>query len=121
MIVDDNVDVAQMLAMLVETLGHQVVVEHSSESALARARLERPHVCLLDIGLPDIDGNELARRLRAKPEMTQSILIAVTGYGHEQDRKYALEAGFSHHLVKPVDTNKLARLLREIDQALAAE
>jgi PAS domain S-box-containing protein len=121
MIVDDNEDVAQMLAMLVETLGHEVVVEHSSELALARARLEKPQVCLLDIGLPNIDGNELARRLRAEPELKHSVLIAVTGYGQEHDRAHAREAGFNHHFVKPVDTNKLAQLLREIDRTVTVD
>lgn len=116
MVVDDNTDAARMLAMLVEAIGHEVIVEHSSEKALARARLERPHVCLLDIGLPDIDGNELARRLRAQPETARSILVAVTGYGQEQDRRNAIEAGFDHHFVKPVDTGKLSDLLSRIDE-----
>ena len=116
MVVDDNIDAAGMLAMLVETFGHEVVVEHGSEKALARARLERPHVCLIDIGLPDIDGNQLARRLRAQPETTRSILVAVTGYGQEQDRRNAIEAGFDYHFVKPVDTSKLFDLLSRIDQ-----
>ncbi|MET0982758.1 MAG: response regulator, partial [Telluria sp.] len=81
---------------------------------LAQARSARPDVCLLDIGLPDIDGIELARRLRAQPETAHSVLIAVSGYGQEQDRRRALEAGFSDHLVKPVDFERLAGLLAAV-------
>lgn len=117
MVVDDNADAAQMLAMFVEALGHQVFVEHNARKALEKARVVKPHVFLLDIGLPDIDGNELARRLRAQPETARAILVAVTGYGQEQDRKKAHNAGFEHHFVKPVDTTKLVSLLREIDGA----
>ncbi|GIZ53927.1 hybrid sensor histidine kinase/response regulator [Noviherbaspirillum aridicola] len=111
MVVDDNEDAAEMLAMLVEALGHRVFVEHGSVRALQRAQAIRPDVFLLDIGLPDLDGNELARRLRSRPETARALLIAVTGYGQEQDRKAVLEAGFDHHFVKPVDTAKIADLL----------
>jgi PAS domain S-box-containing protein len=116
MVVDDNVDAASMLAMLLEASGHEVSVEHESRRALERARLEMPQVCLLDIGLPEIDGNELAQRLRAQPETAQSVLIAVTGYGQERDREQMLAAGFDHHLVKPVDTRKLASILAEVSR-----
>jgi CheY-like chemotaxis protein len=114
MVVDDNADAAQMLAMLVEAMGHKVVVEHSSKKALERAMVEMPVVCLVDIGLPDMDGNELARHLRAQPETAGTILVAVTGYGQEQDRSNAVGAGFDYHFVKPVDSKKLAALLAEI-------
>ena len=114
LIVDDNADAAQMLAMFLEALGHQVLVEHGSRRALERARIEPPDVCLLDIGLPDLDGNELARRLRAQSETARAVLIAVTGYGQEQEREKVLAAGFDHHLVKPVDMAKLIALLAEI-------
>jgi PAS domain S-box-containing protein len=111
MVVDDNVDAAGMLAMLLETSGHTVLVEHEPLRALAQAPKVRPDVFLLDIGLPDIDGNELARRLRAQPETAHSVLIALSGYGQEQDRRAALAAGFSAHLVKPVDIEALTSLL----------
>ncbi|MGX4641897.1 ATP-binding protein [Massilia sp. SYSU DXS3249] len=111
MVVDDNVDAAGMLAMLLEVSGHQVAVEHEPLRALARGRVEQPDVFLLDIGLPDVDGIELARRLRAQPETAHSVLIAVSGYGQEQDRRAALAAGFSEHLVKPVDFERLTKLL----------
>jgi PAS domain S-box-containing protein len=111
MVVDDNADAADMLAMLLEAGGHEVIVEHESLRALARAGDEAPDACLLDIGLPEMDGNELARRLRADPATAAMVLIAVTGYGQEQDRRAAFEAGFDHHLVKPVDLARLAGAL----------
>lgn len=114
LVVDDNADAARMLAMFLGAAGHDVIVEHDSKSALERACIERPDVCLLDIGLPDIDGNALARLLRSQPETAAAVLIAVTGYGQEQDRKNAASAGFDYHFVKPVDTLKLAGLLDEL-------
>jgi PAS domain S-box-containing protein len=117
MVVDDNADAAEMLAMFLEAIGHQVFVEHSPRKALERAKVERPHVSLLDIGLPDMDGNELARHLRAQPETAKSILVAITGYGQEQDRNNALDAGFDYHFMKPVDSAKLASLLNEIKKS----
>jgi signal transduction histidine kinase/CheY-like chemotaxis protein len=113
-VVDDNADAAHTLAMFLEAEGHEVAVEYEATGALARARAIAPRVCLLDIGLPDIDGNELARRLRAMPETAKAVLIAVTGYGREQDKKDAMAAGFDYHFVKPVDTSKLAALLAQI-------
>lgn len=117
LVVDDNRDAAAMLAFLLEAAGHEVLVEHESARALERARIELPDVCLLDIGLPEMDGNELALRLRAQPETANAVLIAVTGYGQDEDRKNALAAGFDHHLVKPVDTKKLASILAEVSNS----
>jgi PAS domain S-box-containing protein len=117
LVVDDNVDAATMLTMLLEASGHQVFVEHGSRQGLERARAEHPDVCLLDIGLPDMDGNELALRLRAQPETANAILVAVTGYGQESDRKHTLAAGFDHHLVKPIDTGRLGEILAELGNA----
>jgi len=115
LVVDDNVDAADTLGMLLEAGGHLVDVEHDSHRALERARQRRPDVALLDIGLPEMDGNELARRLRADPQTRAIALVAVTGYGQEQDRRAAFEAGFDHHLVKPVDMDELTRLLAQIE------
>jgi PAS domain S-box-containing protein len=115
LVVDDNVDAAATLGMLLEACGYLVDVEHESHRALERARQQRPGVALLDIGLPDMDGNELARRLRADPQTGAIVLVAVTGYGQEQDRRAAFEAGFDHHLVKPVDMDELAALLARIE------
>jgi CheY-like chemotaxis protein len=115
MVVDDNADVADMLAMLLEASGHQVMVEYGARQALARARKVMPDVCLLDIGLPEIDGTALAKRLKAQPETARTVLIAVTGYGQWHDRNSALAAGFSHYFVKPVDTEELIAVLEDID------
>jgi CheY-like chemotaxis protein len=114
LVVDDNADAAAVLSMLLEVAGHHVLVEDGASQAMERARLESPDVCLLDIGLPDMDGNELAKRLRAQPGTARSVLIAVTGYGQEEDRKATLAAGFDHHLVKPVDVKKLASILSDV-------
>lgn len=111
LVVDDNKDAAQMLALYLETMGHQVLIAHSSTLALVHANREKPDVCILDIGLPEMDGNELVRRLRAQPQTAQALFIAVTGYGQEHDRLRTMAAGFNHHLVKPVDVAKLANLL----------
>ena len=111
LVVDDNVDAAQMLGMCLEAAGHAVMIEHDSQQALQQARTGLPEVCILDIGLPGMDGNELARRLRAQPETSKATLIALTGYGQEQDRQNAMAAGFDHHLVKPVAAPELLALV----------
>jgi signal transduction histidine kinase/ActR/RegA family two-component response regulator len=118
LIVDDNQDAARMLAMYVEALGHAVFVEHGARQAMARARDEHPHVCLLDIGLPDIDGHALARHLREQPETAGAVLVAVSGYGQQRDRENSRAAGFDHHFVKPVNAEQLARLLSQPDAPL---
>nr|WP_235584376.1 hybrid sensor histidine kinase/response regulator [Massilia sp. MS-15] len=116
LVVDDNADAAETLGMVLESMGHQVAVEYGSHAALERARVAPPQVCLLDIGLPDIDGNELARRLHDRPETADAVLIAVTGYGQESDRQ-ALHPAFAHHLVKPADIGRLVAILDEITRA----
>ena len=113
-VVDDNVDAAAMLGLLLRAAGHSVAVEHDSLAAYERIVRERPEVCLVDIGLPGMDGNELARRLRALPPSSGLAglrLIAVTGYGQDSDRRRSREAGFNAHLVKPIDTAALYALL----------
>jgi PAS domain S-box-containing protein len=113
LVVDDNADAGEMLGLFLEASGHQVAVEQGARPALQRAAAEPPDVCVLDIGLPEMDGNELARRLRAQPETSRALLVAVTGYGQEQDRRAALSSGFDHHLVKPVNPEKLLSLLKD--------
>jgi PAS domain S-box-containing protein len=114
MVVDDNADAAAMLGMLLEASGHAVQVEHGARAALASSAAAPPDVFLLDIGLPDIDGNELAKRLRTQAPTADAVLVAVTGYGQEQDRAQTAAAGFDHHLVKPVDMAKLQAILAAI-------
>ena len=118
MVVDDNVDAAESLAMMLELDGHSVIRAHDARAAIAIARSERPRVMLLDIGLPDIDGYELARRLRALPEVDNALLIAVTGYGQAEDRRRAEDAGFDRYLIKPVEFESLRSMLQE-DRASA--
>ena len=114
MIVDDNVDAAQSLASLLETKGHQVIVVGDAESALANAGIEAIQVFILDIGLPNIDGYELARRLRAMPQTSNAVLIALSGYGQAHDRVLSKAAGFDHHFVKPSDTQALTKILNQV-------
>jgi len=111
MVVDDNEDAADMLAMFLEIHGHQVLTEDDPARVVERALAFKPHVCLLDIGLPGMDGYELARRLRATPGLDGVVLIAVTGYGDEQAKQQATSAGFDHHFVKPIDPARLVALV----------
>jgi PAS domain S-box-containing protein len=111
LIVDDNVDAAQLLSMFLEAHGFEVMVEHDAARALALAAITAPGVCLLDIGLPGMDGNELARRLRQLPRMGDATMVAITGYGRQQDRDTACAAGFNHHFVKPVEFGQLLAVL----------
>jgi PAS domain S-box-containing protein len=115
MIVDDNVDAAEMLTLLLESSGHRVLVAHSAEAALAMIGQAPPTALFLDIGLPDMDGYELARRLRQLPQTAGALLVAVTGYGHSSDRERAFQAGFDHHLVKPVRLNSVLEVLAAVD------
>ncbi len=110
-IVDDNVDAAESLAALLVTQGHEVQVLDDAASTLRAAAAQPPQAFILDIGLPDMDGYELARRLRAQPGTRGAMLIALTGYGQAHDRVLAKAAGFDHHFVKPVDWQELASAL----------
>jgi signal transduction histidine kinase len=112
LVVDDNVDGAQSLALLLDLIGHEVRIGYDGSEALETAAEFRPEVVLLDIGLPrGMDGYEVARRLRTQPGLEQTLLVALTGYGAEEDRERAREAGFSAHFVKPVDLEALCELL----------
>ncbi|HEY1376607.1 MAG TPA: response regulator, partial [Gemmataceae bacterium] len=117
LIVDDNVDSAESLALLLGIGGHNVRTAADGPAALAAARDHRPDIVLLDIGLPRMDGYEVARRLRGEPDLPPVTLIAMTGYGQDEDRRKARDAGFDHHLVKPVDPEELARLLAQPSNA----
>jgi CheY-like chemotaxis protein len=111
LIVDDNDDAGQMLGLYLEAAGYRVTVVQSARAALEAASADPPYACLLDIGLPDMDGNELARRLRQMPQTASSTLVAVTGYGQEADRARTAAAGFDRHFVKPVDMETLLDVL----------
>ena len=111
LVVDDNLDAAEGLAMLLALKGHQVSTAYDGPGALQRARELQPDVVLLDIGLPRLDGFEVARRLREEHPERPMLLVALTGYGQERDRVRAREAGFDHHLLKPVRLEMLEQLL----------
>jgi signal transduction histidine kinase len=109
LVVDDNVDAAEALAELLREYGHNVRTAHGAGSGINEALRMRPEIVLLDISMPDADGYEVARRLRA--ELSGTILVALTGYGERRHRQKSREAGFDHHLTKPVDTRELEKLL----------
>jgi len=111
LVVDDNVDAASSLAEVLRMQGHQVHVAHTGASAIDVSRRWRPDVVLLDIGLPGMDGYEVARRMKTMPELKGTALIALTGYGQPQDVEKAMAAGFAEHCTKPVDFIVLRRLL----------
>jgi CheY-like chemotaxis protein len=111
LVVDDNKDAADMVGRLLVFVGHDVVVAYDGEEALAKAASFKPHVGLLDIGMPGMDGYELAARLRNESRPADLFLVAITGWGQEEDRRRALEAGFDAHLTKPADPDAIAELI----------
>jgi CheY-like chemotaxis protein len=113
LVVDDNHDAADSLAMFLKFLGATVRVAYEGASAIEMVAKLRPEIVLLDIGMPMLDGYEVARRLRALPEGRDLLLVAMTGWGQEEDKRRTAQAGFDHHLVKPVDPVKLEKLLAE--------
>jgi len=115
LVVDDNVDTARGLDRLLKLVGHQVQVAHSGPEAIEAARAFRPEVVLLDIGLPGMDGYKVARPLRTEPFGKDAVIVAVSGYGQDDDRRKSREAGFDHHLVKPVDLDDLIALLNQAE------
>ena len=117
LVVDDNVDAAELLAGAIEQVGHVAHVAYDAPSALSAAEIFGPEIALLDLGLPEMDGYELARRLRQHPRLRNVLICAVTGYGRETDRERTTAAGFAHHFVKPVE---LAALLAAIDELPSA-
>jgi two-component system CheB/CheR fusion protein len=110
-IVEDSLDTAESLGQLLDLLGYAVSLAHSGRRGVELVRKVRPDVVLLDIGLPEMDGFEVARELKADPATAGSHLVAITGYDQEEDRQRATAAGFEHHLVKPVDPDQLFKLL----------
>jgi two-component system CheB/CheR fusion protein len=109
--VDDNVDSADSLAHFLGMAGHQVHTAYGGPAALEAARSYLPEAVLLDIGMPGMDGYELSRRLRQEPGLERVLLVALTGYGQEDDRRRSREATIDYHMVKPVDPEALEALL----------
>jgi len=114
LVADDNRDAAQSMAMVLEMGGYDVSVAHTGEEALQKARDMRPDAAILDIGMPDMTGYELARRLRLEPWGRGLVLMAITGWGQQEDKERARIAGFDRHLTKPVDPDDVERALHAL-------
>jgi PAS domain S-box-containing protein len=119
LVVDDNIDAAQSLGMVLQAGGHAVHLSHDGIAALEAAEAHKPDLVFLDIGLPRLNGYEVAKRLRAAPLLKSAMIVAMTGYGQPEDLRRSNQAGFDHHLVKPADPGRVEELLRERAQSLA--
>ena len=111
LVVDDNVDVTETMTMLLETVGHHTAFAHNGAQALSTAAAYRPHIVILDIGLPDQNGYEVARQLRLHEEGAGLFIVAATGWGQDADRERARVAGFDLHMTKPIDFGKLQEII----------
>jgi CheY-like chemotaxis protein len=111
LIVDDNIDAAESLGEFLKACGHNIHITHDGASAISAAANLRPDAVILDIGMPTMDGYQVAQCLRSEIGLTSSLLVAVTGYAQERDRVSAEAAGFDHHFAKPLDVDKLAAVL----------
>jgi len=111
LIVDDNIDAAETLAMMLEILGHRTHQAHDGHAALKAAREFGPEVIFMDIGLPGLSGHQVVERMRGDLAMTDTYIVALSGYGTEDDRRKSAEAGFDSHLVKPLDPTALPGIL----------
>jgi PAS domain S-box-containing protein len=121
LVVDDNVDAAEMLSLVLRRDGHQITLAHDGLAALAAVERDRPDVVLLDIGLPKLNGYDVARRLRSSGAYRPPIVIAMTGFGQERDRRHALDSGCDAHLIKPVAPQTLRVCLRDLGEKLIAK
>jgi CheY-like chemotaxis protein len=119
LLVDDNRDAADTCASLLELSGQQVRTAYSGRAALELAENFRPHMVVLDIGLPDLDGYLVAENIRSTTWGNTTMLVAVTGWGREDDRKRAFAAGFNHHLTKPITAEALESLLHSLSESLS--
>ena len=114
LIVDDNVDANESLSLLLQTEGHDVRSAQDGQTALRLAREFKPQMVLLDLSLPNMDGYEIMRRLRADAGAHQPFVAALTGYGHAEERQRTTDAGFDHHFVKPVDFDELIAMISSL-------
>ncbi len=120
LVVDDHLESAEGMMKLLDQLGHEVRMVHDGPAALELARTFRPEIVLLDIGLPGMDGYEVAARLRSDPRHAGALIVAVSGYGQESDRRLSRESGMDHHLIKPVDIEGLIGLLEGYTSGLSS-
>lgn len=117
LVVDDNIDAARTVALLLKKYGHDVRAVYDGPAALDAARGFQPNLIFLDIGLPGMNGYEVAQKVRADLELGNVMLVAMTGYGQEADKQRSREAGFDHHLVKPADINTIKQILASVSRA----
>lgn len=120
LIVDDNADAADSLAMLLQLSEHETVTAYSGPEALEVARRVRPDAVFLDIGLPGMDGYEVAKAMRAEPSLAAVALVALTGWGSDNDQQRAMQSGFDHHLTKPVAFDRVNEVLEQLRPAARA-
>jgi CheY-like chemotaxis protein len=120
LVADDLRDSADSLGLLIELMGHTVEIAYDGEAALSAAERFRPDIVLLDLGMPKLDGFEVSRRIRAAPWSESMRLVAQSGWGQEEDRRRTAEAGFDHHLVKPIDPTALEALMQKLAVAARA-
>jgi CheY-like chemotaxis protein len=114
LVVDDNQDAADSMGLVLERAGAEVEVVHDGFSALDRVERFHPALVLLDIGMPGMDGYEVARRIRARPAFRDVMLVALTGWGQAEDRRRSLDAGFDHHLIKPAGVDQVRALVPSV-------
>jgi CheY-like chemotaxis protein len=114
LIVDDNVDLVEMLSMVVEAAGHPVRKAFDGRSGISAALEYRPDLILLDVGMPDVSGMEVAKQLRQYRELARTRIVALTGWGQADDRQRTAAAGFDDHLTKPADPAQIERILEEV-------
>jgi CheY-like chemotaxis protein len=120
LIVDDNIDAAETLAMMLELLGHTTSQAHDGHEALRVAKEFQPQVVFMDIGLPGLSGHQAVSRMRRDLGMSDTYIVALSGYGTEEDRRKSAEAGFDHHIVKPLDPCALPAILGDADRRESA-
>jgi CheY-like chemotaxis protein len=120
LVVDDNQDAARTLTLLLNKIGFECQSAFDGPSALSLADEFDPHAIVLDLGMPGMDGLQVARRLRAPPQPSNALLIALTGWDKDEDRRNTREAGFDHHLAKPVQLDTLQKLLQSLEERSAA-
>ena len=119
LVIDDNEDAAESLAMMIELDGHEIRTVYNGAAALELAGCFRPDLVFCDIGLPKMDGYEVARRLRLEAEHSATVLVALTGWGSEEDKRKTKEAGFDHHFIKPAEGAEIESIIRSVSAKLS--